>query len=399
MIPETFAFIAGLTAQAHALGMEVLVEVHGHYQDQIDVARQVDWVYDFALPPLVLHTLYTRSAAALKHWLDIRPRNAITVLDTHDGIGVADVDAARGDDRSARPADASTRSTRWSRRSISAAGARAGSQAAARRAMSMRRRSTARSMMRSAAATPSTSSHARFSASYQGSRRSTTSGLLAGRQRHGACSAAPASGATSIATTTRRMNCEQALTRPVVQSLLALLRIRNTHPALSGDVRSSRIGSRQDRARLDERRRRSLAWMWTSPECVHRSRARVSEHSPRAPWHGTQSRRHEHDSRRHHVAQHGGRQDAHLSHVRDVRDDDRLGRHHHSRSHQDVSAVADRRRNVSVRDDDRNRAGGPDARASLPIGSVADPRSSSASPCSPPPAFSSPRETRSCSSR
>ena len=64
MIPETFAFIAGLTAQAHALGMEVLVEVHGHYQNQIDVARQVDWVYDFALPPLVLHTLYTRNACS-----------------------------------------------------------------------------------------------------------------------------------------------------------------------------------------------------------------------------------------------------------------------------------------------------------------------------------------------
>jgi sucrose phosphorylase len=96
MIPETFAFIADLTAQAHALGIEVLVEVHGHYQDQVDVAHQVDWVYDFALPPLVLHTLYTRNAEALKRWLEIRPGNAITVLDTHDGIGVADVAAARG---------------------------------------------------------------------------------------------------------------------------------------------------------------------------------------------------------------------------------------------------------------------------------------------------------------
>ena len=63
MIPETFDFIAGLTAQAHALGIEVLVEIHTHYQDQIDIAQQVDWVYDFALPPLVLHALYTRNAA------------------------------------------------------------------------------------------------------------------------------------------------------------------------------------------------------------------------------------------------------------------------------------------------------------------------------------------------
>ena len=95
MIPETFAFIADFTAQARALGMDVLVEVHAHYQAQIDVARQVDWVYDFALPPLVLHTLYTRDVSRLMHWLEIRPRNAVTVLDTHDGIGVRDVDGDR----------------------------------------------------------------------------------------------------------------------------------------------------------------------------------------------------------------------------------------------------------------------------------------------------------------
>ena len=94
MIPETFAFIADLTAQAHALGMEVLVEVHGHHHDQIDVARQVDWVYDFALPPLMLHTMYTRDVSHLMRWLEIRPRNAVTVLDTHDGIGVQDVEEA-----------------------------------------------------------------------------------------------------------------------------------------------------------------------------------------------------------------------------------------------------------------------------------------------------------------
>ncbi len=91
MIPETFDFISGLTEKAHAAAIEVLVEIHTHYQDQINIARQVDWVYDFALPPLVLHALYTGSAVRLKHWLTISPRNCVTVLDTHDGIGVIDV--------------------------------------------------------------------------------------------------------------------------------------------------------------------------------------------------------------------------------------------------------------------------------------------------------------------
>ena len=91
MIPETYAFIERLTTEARARGMQVLVEVHGHYQDQIAIARQVDRVYDFALPPLVLHALYRRDAIPLKRWMAIRPVNAVTVLDTHDGIGVADV--------------------------------------------------------------------------------------------------------------------------------------------------------------------------------------------------------------------------------------------------------------------------------------------------------------------
>src|SRR5439155_10629330 len=75
MIPETFAFIDELAAQAHAVSIEALVEVHGHSDDQIAVAGRVDWVYDFALPPLVLHTLYTRNVAALTRWLSIRPTN------------------------------------------------------------------------------------------------------------------------------------------------------------------------------------------------------------------------------------------------------------------------------------------------------------------------------------
>jgi sucrose phosphorylase len=93
MIPETFGFIKYLANQAVALDIEVLVEIHSHFRRQIEIARQVDRVYDFALPPLVLHAIFNHTARYLKHWLEISPRNAITVLDTHDGIGVIDIGA------------------------------------------------------------------------------------------------------------------------------------------------------------------------------------------------------------------------------------------------------------------------------------------------------------------
>jgi sucrose phosphorylase len=97
MLPQTFAFIAELTQRMHALNMQVLVEIHSHYRKQIDIARQVDWVYDFALPPLLLHAFTFHTARALKHWIAIRPGNALTVLDTHDGIGIIDIGAADGE--------------------------------------------------------------------------------------------------------------------------------------------------------------------------------------------------------------------------------------------------------------------------------------------------------------
>ncbi len=93
MTPYTYAFIDELTAKARALGMSVLVEIHAHYERQIAIAEKVDLVYDFALPPLLLHALYTGDGDALRHWLKVRPTNSVTVLDTHDGIGVIDVGA------------------------------------------------------------------------------------------------------------------------------------------------------------------------------------------------------------------------------------------------------------------------------------------------------------------
>jgi sucrose phosphorylase len=91
MTPETYGFIEWLSDQVHRRGMAALVEVHAHYGRQLEVASRVDWVYDFALPPLVLNALFTGDTAPLSRWLTIRPSNAVTVLDTHDGIGVVDV--------------------------------------------------------------------------------------------------------------------------------------------------------------------------------------------------------------------------------------------------------------------------------------------------------------------
>ena len=91
MLEETFEFIEALSQRARELDMQCLVEIHSHYQTQIDIAKRCDSVYDFALPPLVLHTLFSRNASALAHWLTISPRNCFTVLDTHDGIGIVDV--------------------------------------------------------------------------------------------------------------------------------------------------------------------------------------------------------------------------------------------------------------------------------------------------------------------
>lgn len=72
-------------------GVEILPEIHEHYSIQLKIAEKGLWVYDFALPMLVLHGLYSHTGERLKHWIDICPRKQMTTLDTHDGIGVVDV--------------------------------------------------------------------------------------------------------------------------------------------------------------------------------------------------------------------------------------------------------------------------------------------------------------------
>ena len=72
-------------------GTEMLPEIHENYHYQMKMAERGYWVYDFALPMLLLHGLMTGRTDRLIHWLNICPRKQFTALDTHDGIGVVDV--------------------------------------------------------------------------------------------------------------------------------------------------------------------------------------------------------------------------------------------------------------------------------------------------------------------
>lgn len=91
MTPKTFDLIGRIKAEAESRGLETLIEVHSYYKKQVAIANKVDRVYDFAIPGLLLHALTTGKTEPIAHWVEVRPNNAVTVLDTHDGIGVIDI--------------------------------------------------------------------------------------------------------------------------------------------------------------------------------------------------------------------------------------------------------------------------------------------------------------------
>lgn len=70
---------------------EILPEIHEHYTIPMKISNKGFWIYDFALPVLVLHALYNHTGEYLKKWLEMSPMKQFTTLDTHDGIGIVDV--------------------------------------------------------------------------------------------------------------------------------------------------------------------------------------------------------------------------------------------------------------------------------------------------------------------
>jgi sucrose phosphorylase len=89
--PDIWNMLGDAASLLSSRGVEVLPEIHEHYSIQLKLAEKDYYVYDFALPMLVLHALYNGRSDRLLHWLSICPRKQFTTLDTHDGIGVVDV--------------------------------------------------------------------------------------------------------------------------------------------------------------------------------------------------------------------------------------------------------------------------------------------------------------------
>ncbi len=90
--PDVYEILAWIHRAIVEHGGDSLPEVHDHPSFQYAIALHGMRPYGFALPPLVLHALLDADSTYLKQWLRMCPRNQISVLDTHDGICIPDVE-------------------------------------------------------------------------------------------------------------------------------------------------------------------------------------------------------------------------------------------------------------------------------------------------------------------
>lgn len=97
--PQVWNLIADLEDRVARKGIRMLPEVHAPYDIALKIAGKGYKTYDFVLPLLTLHTLFSKSAQEMKHWLSICPRDQFIVLDTHDGIGVYDASGILSDEQ------------------------------------------------------------------------------------------------------------------------------------------------------------------------------------------------------------------------------------------------------------------------------------------------------------
>jgi sucrose phosphorylase len=86
--PEIYGFLDWIIGVADSLDLVVLPEVHDRYATHEALAAHGYWTYDFVLPGLLLHALETGTAARLCDHLRRSRDRQFTMLDCHDGIPV-----------------------------------------------------------------------------------------------------------------------------------------------------------------------------------------------------------------------------------------------------------------------------------------------------------------------
>ncbi|MFL6130348.1 MAG: alpha-amylase family glycosyl hydrolase [Mycobacteriales bacterium] len=231
LTPETVDFVLDIAAEAHSLGLQVLTEVHAHHRYSAQLAPYVDRVYDFAFAPLVLHAVLTGDGGPLRDWLALRPANAVTVLDTHDGIGLVDAGPGR------EATDAGLLSTAQLDALVTAISANSGGTSRASRVWAGRGGGVYQVSSTAYDALGADDRRYLLARLLQlfvpGIPQVYYVGLLAGRNQ-------PDHGGDAREVNRRRYteaDVVDALRQPVVGALAELIRFRNTHPAFGGAFR------------------------------------------------------------------------------------------------------------------------------------------------------------------
>ena len=96
--PDVWNLLKKCTNTLDPYHVEILPEIHEHYAMPMRIAEKGYYVYDFALPMLLLNAIYYGNTQYLADWLEKSPVHQFTTLDTHDGIGVVDVKDLLPDD-------------------------------------------------------------------------------------------------------------------------------------------------------------------------------------------------------------------------------------------------------------------------------------------------------------
>ncbi|GBA96395.1 hypothetical protein LJCM1025_10040 [Lactobacillus gasseri] len=96
--PEIWELLSQVKDDLKGTDAKILPEIHEHYTMPMKVASHGYYIYDFALPMVLLYSLYSGKSDRLASWLRKCPMKQFTTLDTHDGIGVVDAKDVLTDD-------------------------------------------------------------------------------------------------------------------------------------------------------------------------------------------------------------------------------------------------------------------------------------------------------------